>query len=671
LEGEDLDDALRENLLKEIVWPSNEPLMFERRRGGTITDIEEQYAIAHSEENIRKIAALGVRLLPADGGGVHFYKGFGFEIEKEEMQNTKKLVELCHKYGIKVSVYIGGTLFAETLFLENPKAREWAQIDQDGKPITYSGHQTNRYFPCYNNEEYLGYIKEIVRYAIKEIGADRIFFDNPGIGRPEPQSCHCPKCVKKFKDFLRNKYDEETLRKRFGFTRLDLISPPTWNIFNQPWDLITIDDPLKQEWIDFRCHSKAEFFREIYKYIKSLNPSIPVAINIKGIYGRNRAFIEAIDHSRFSGACDCMIMDSGVYAHMTEDGALISEIRSFKVARILNMTVASPPCRGAGKVEWAVAMAFNKPLMIPGFGYEGGPYGPKDIETLHYYDFYLKHEDLYTNAESIAEVAILRSFTSMAYNNFSTHLSTILFEQTLIQAKIPFDIIFDQQIENLPRYSVLVLANQESLSDEQIRRIREFVFNGGGLVATDATSLYDEWRRRRRCFGLADLFGFEKIEDAHKNMNFYGKGRVVYIPRIEPAEQIPLKKDEEQRKYIDISPNKWKLPKNWYELVEAVEWASKGRIPLKIYAPLSVVAEFYRRNKELILHLVNFDVNNTIKNILVELKNPAKRRLKRISVLSPDYEGEEEIKNYFEDKDKILFKIPKLVIYTIVIVEFL
>jgi len=71
-----------------------------------------------------------------------------------------------------------------------------------------------------------------------------------------------------------------------------------------------------------------------------------------------------------------------------------------------------------------------------------------------------------------------------------------LFEQTLIQRQIPFDIIFNNQLKDLSKYSVLVLADQESLSDEQTSLIRDYVNRGGGLVATGNTSLFTEWRRQ-------------------------------------------------------------------------------------------------------------------------------------------------------------------------------
>ncbi len=61
----------------------------------------------------------------------------------------------------------------------------------------------------------------------------------------------------------------------------------------------------------------------------------------------------------------------------------------------------------------------------------------------------------------------------MAYNNDRPYQSTFLFEQSLIQVK-SFDVIFDAQLKNIDRYKVLVLANQECLTNEQQELVRSF-----------------------------------------------------------------------------------------------------------------------------------------------------------------------------------------------------
>jgi len=54
---------------------------------------------------------------------------------------------------------------------------------------------------------------------------------------------------------------------------------------------------------------------------------------------------------------------------------------------------------------------------------------------------------------------------------------------------------------------VLVLADQECLDEDKLDLIRNFVRNGGGLIATEQTSLYTGRRLRKPDFGLKDLFG--------------------------------------------------------------------------------------------------------------------------------------------------------------------
>ena len=54
---------------------------------------------------------------------------------------------------------------------------------------------------------------------------------------------------------------------------------------------------------------------------------------------------------------------------------------------------------------------------------------------------------------------------------------------------------------------VLFLPNIGGLSDSDCEALRSYVRNGGGLVATGHTSLFDEWGEPRDEFGLADVLG--------------------------------------------------------------------------------------------------------------------------------------------------------------------
>jgi hypothetical protein len=55
--------------------------------------------------------------------------------------------------------------------------------------------------------------------------------------------------------------------------------------------------------------------------------------------------------------------------------------------------------------------------------------------------------------------------------------------------------------------STLILPNVAALTDSQIASVKRFVDQGGGLLATGESSLYDKFGDRRPDYALADLFG--------------------------------------------------------------------------------------------------------------------------------------------------------------------
>jgi hypothetical protein len=79
----------------------------------------------------------------------------------------------------------------------------------------------------------------------------------------------------------------------------------------------------------------------------------------------------------------------------------------------------------------------------------------------------------------------------------------------LIEARIPFEMVHEALLtpERLDQFKLLILADRAALSNEQCAAIRGYVGRGGSVLATFATSLYDETGQQRADFGLADLFG--------------------------------------------------------------------------------------------------------------------------------------------------------------------
>ncbi len=108
----------KKQLAREVVWTTHEPPEFLQRRGDHFDDEAAHYAQMYTAENLQRMADAGVRW-----GRLYFYKGFGLEYERANMEKTKAAAAIMHKLGMKVALYMAGTMFTETLYHELPEAK--------------------------------------------------------------------------------------------------------------------------------------------------------------------------------------------------------------------------------------------------------------------------------------------------------------------------------------------------------------------------------------------------------------------------------------------------------------------------------------------------------------------------------------------------------------------
>ncbi len=682
--------------LQSPAWLDKEPLIvvgnwdsapiFRIRKGGNPLWSESEYERAHSEEAVQKLKDLGVTMAI-----IHFYKGYGLEAEKDQMEDAKKLAALLKKHGIRVGVYIGSTVAYETMLVENPSAEEWLAPDYLGEPPRYGGTQTFRKSPYFMHPGFVEYMKSVVRIAIEDLDADLIHFDNTS-SQARRSVMHHPLAKQHFKEYLQTKYTPEQRKARLGFSDVSYVEPP---IYEQPIE--TIDDPLFQMWTDFRCHQLSQFYREMAIFIKGLDSTVAVENNPSGLSGTNLPWQSGVDHARLLRNTDIFWDESGNEANITQEGILLSRIRTYKMGRIMGNKIFT--YTSDSKLQMAEAMAYNRQClgMIGGMlaGYEltetrdkykfdnpytwGGELEGFELtaDKVGYIKFYRDSFKFYKDIETISDVAVLHSFPSLAFNSGRPYQSTYLIEQSLIQSHIPFDIIFDQHLnaEDLAKYKVLILPNQEALSDAQLEIIRKFVDQGGGLVATEHTSLYTETRRRRSDFGLADLFmvnpplwqaraGTEKIPDGNTVRNSYGAGRVVYIPEIIPELPKPPA--------ASMSSAYWYLPKNHNEIISSVKHAAGSNLSIQLKAPKTVTMELVNQKSAglTILHLINYNVKMQpeINNIGVKLFIPQGKGVKSVKLTSPDrLEGNNL--QFKRMEQFVEFTVPILETYDVIVVE--
>ncbi|HEV2246981.1 MAG TPA: alpha-amylase family protein [Terriglobia bacterium] len=645
----------------------HEPYIFVLRRGGEALDARKIHDWNQSEALIRQLKDQGIEVFHT-----HFYKGFGMAAEMPEMLETKRAAEIAHRYGMKVDTYLQwNTMMYETFFAEEPRAKDWIQRDASGLPIllTYGYQQSFRYRPCFSNPEYLAYLKKLVRFAVEEVKTDFIHFDNFDLN-PEPDSCHSPSCVTGFRNYLKSKYSPEKLRQRFGFENVEYVNPPQWNRNNPPEKMAIIFDPAIQEWIDFRCQVMADALRQMAEYAKSLNSEVAIEINPHGITGGNRAWMNGIDHPRLLTSTDAYVTEEENFAeYFPEDGRLVSKIRSYKLARAYdNVLLTVSP----SEVATAEKLAFNQTIGTAGNA-------PLPAWMLDYIAFYRKHRDLFVGARDLATVGVLRSYPSITYHNARAQLSAILVEQALIQSRIPFHLIFDEPLPDLSNLKVLILPDSECLSDDQLAKIRSFVEDGGGLIATGQAGLYDGWRRLRVEAGLKGLTDGQQPASSYEERvgalnissglpvrKLVGKGRVVYFPGIPFEGSLP-----KMEPYFTIDNKFWKRPANSEELIGEIRWAANSEMPVDISGPEFLVANLVWQPDQhrAMVHLVNYNVKTapSISGIDIVCRLPEGDTAKSVELYGLEYSAAVDLPFKIQAR-AASFSLPEMKTYALIVV---
>ena len=130
------------------------------------------------------------------------------------------------------------------------------------------------------------------------------------------------------------------------------------------------------------------------------------------------------------------------------------------------------------------------------------------------YQWHYAHERYLRNEAPLARVAMLYSEqTSSEHQGVAqgdrAEDHVLGMYHALVESRVPFELVHEAVLtsDRLDRFKLLILADAAALSDAQCGAIRGYVERGGSVLATFASSLYDETGKRRDNFGLADLFG--------------------------------------------------------------------------------------------------------------------------------------------------------------------
>jgi len=599
--GQRPDWLQRDGIVMAGSW---EPLLFRVRRDGSQGYIptDEQraaYLREHSPEMIEELKALGVNFVM-----MHCYKGAGLKAERESMADAVNFAKLCHDSGLNVGVYnYSGAFIWELLFKEVPQARDWVLLDKDGKPLTY-GTATYRYRWNRNHADAQTFYRQLVRFAVNDIKANLLHFDNYGYGPGQDANS-----VQRFRNYLDDTFTDVQLNK-MGIGDLNAVQPP---MTGPPKNM------LRRAWLDFSCRSLTDSYHDMSRYARTLRKDILIECNPGGPGSRIRP---PVDHGNLLQGGEAF-WDEGRQPGY-QNGQLNTRIRTFKVARRMNNIAFVYTTTG---LEMAESMAFNRDCLgcICWFEYgrlvaRPGSNEPVSKTLEPFIRFFHKRRDLLRETKVVADVAVLRSFPSQVFANSNYARLTYQVEEALIENRICFQIIYDHYLKDLKRYRALVLAGCIALSDEQIEQIRQYIESGGKVCIIGPVATHDEWM----------------------------------LPREKPAlDNLPA------ASAVRIGEND--------DILGAVSRACANKLSLSLQAEPGLCSELTEQPGRRLVHLVNYRADDPVKNITTSLRLPAERHVKEISMASPEREHDIKL-TFKEQAGVVKFTVPQVSIYEIAVV---
>ena len=589
-----------------VMAGSWEALPFRVRRDGAnrYTPTPDQQAAWDREHSPEMIEQL--KSLGVNFIMMHCYKGLGLAAEKESMADAVQFSRLCHKANVKVGVYnYSGSFLWEPFFKEVPQAKDWILLDETGNPITYNSRTSYRYSWNRNHPQAVAFYRNLVKFAVEEVKTDLIHFDNYHASAGfDAQS------VQDFRKYLRATFSPDQL-KQAGIDANSVLPPKK----QAPPNL------LKFAWRDFECSYLANSYLDMSRYARSLRKDILMECNPGGVPRTTRP---PVDQARILPGGEAFWDESSTSGW--KNGKLTTRIRTYKVGRLMdNMAfsyITSP-------LEAAESMAFNHPDClgcICWFEYgnivvKPSSKQPPNPQLKPYIRFFHARRDLFRGADVVADVAILRSFPSQVFAPPEYQEMNAAVEDELIARRIPFQIIYDQHLRNLKRWPALVLAGCVAMSDSQIDAVEAFVRDGGKLCIVGPVATHDEWMKPR-----------------------------------------------DRKVFTDLPTNAVAYVDNTAGAIPALDKLCGNAYSFMANCPGQVCTELTRQTNRVLVHMVNYNPDQPIDNINVQVRIPQGRRPETILVADP--EQSTDIKVPFErDADLVRFTVPRLSVYAVASVQ--
>lgn len=460
-------------------WRRNEnPDWFYNIRSFTWRKIPANITLQIADSVLKDLSSYGINTIFPEGYRYLFAgkdddpNWFNSPPFEEHIHDLKIVADACHKNGMKLIGHITACCVLKTYFNGH---QDQSMIDlETGEKAFYQGYNT--FMMCPNNPDFQKDFLERVHRLVNETGMDGLMVDETEWLPPEWTICGCAHCRDKF-------------RETTGFEVPDPDNKEVWGNFQ---------DPRWRAWISFRIKSMGDF-------LVSIKETIDQCSREKLFTG---CFCEALypGVSRYYGF-DLENMHRGLNTSFfeCEPANPWSWRYNFAEAKYYS---AFGPCiflgYSASYTQQYFSWAFAK---TNGFGLWIWP----EVEKIFPYQWEKKWEDMLFSHEILCSTALV--FSSATKNLirdsfFSTEEYTG-WAEALTEAHVPFETLLttDLSRKDLKKFHKIILPDVACLSASHSEILENYVKEGGHLIITAGSSLFDETGEKRKDFSLERIIG--------------------------------------------------------------------------------------------------------------------------------------------------------------------
>ncbi len=431
---------------------------------------------------------------------------------EENIEKSAIIADACHKNGIKFAHHVTTTLVKQSYYQSHP---DFTCVNiATGKPhyeATYDFATA-----CLNNDNYWHDYMQRLEKLFANVKLDGIMVDE--IEYWGDTLCGCDWCRRKFR----------------ADTGLELPTSDDQNFFRN------LNNSTYKRWLSWRASKLQERNLDIRALMKKYMPNggfypsylcNPTYTGMWNAYFQNGMQLDAqVAYSSSVG----IEYEPRFFNNYYNWPVAVVEMKFEKaVNRVLdsNPWIYFYPTQYGDYIwQWNLSMALGFNIWFPG---EQAP--EKNVEKARsaLTGWMAKYQKLIGKTSAYANTGIVYSTNTRDLCPEGTEWREGFFgvSQLLTDSHTSYQMLVDRDLTNrelLKGFRTLVMFNTVCLSDRAVATIREFVRNGGTLLASSNISLRDENGNMRNDFGLADVLGVSYAsyqENAYNNMVFPAKGK--------------------------------------------------------------------------------------------------------------------------------------------------